>query len=283
MISKRLKNALLSFTVAATMAATLLSPISAKAEVLQTQQMQSATTLLMGAPIESSIPSMDESDHDFYSFTMPGSGYVIFSVENMEFVSEHQDGWRMLIYNSAGTELKEYHNPNDSQISKSGRYNFKRGDTLYIRIAPKYPSTVNKTYAISASFTGTTSWESEANDDFSTATYLAAGKARCGTSYIAYDKDYYSFVPKGGTGTRKVKLNFSLATAIKETNGNQDSFEISIFDSTKKEICKTPGNITKNYSISFSVTPGKKYYILVTSHGSNAVDALYKLKIAYKK
>lgn len=251
----------------------IMTPASVSAETLTSQRTQEAICLTADTSIEGSASTQNS---DIYSFTMPGTGYVTFSVKNLEFKSGIQDRNLISIYNSSGINLNTYTNF-DKESFSSGRYNFKSGDILYIEVSAE------KKYSISANFTGMTSWESESNDNFMTATHLSAGKARCGTAYYTYDKDFYTFVAsKNKNGKQAVKLNFSIATANKEKNGILDSYRITVYNTEKHEICHSK-NLSQNYSVSFKVNPGKRYYIMVDPAGSNNIDALYKIKIAYKK
>lgn len=271
---KKNQNKLLAFIIAVTMLISIMPSTVTYADTLSSSQKQVAIPL-SSEPIERSAVSAQGMD--VYSYTMPGAGYVTFSVQNLEYKAVVQDSCLVSVHETTGKNLNSYVKAGE-EILSTGRYNFKSGDVIYITVS------IQKKYSISANFTGTTSWESESNDSFATATHLSAGKARCGTAYYTYDQDFYSFVAsKDKKGKQQVKLNFSIATASKEKNGILDYYRITVYDAAKHEVCSPSKNLSQNYSTTFKVTPGKKYYILVDAAGSNNIDALYKIKVAYKK
>lgn len=225
----------------------------------------------------------NEDDKNMYCYTMPGSGYVQFKVRNLGFDKARKEGWKTTLYDSTMTKIDFFDTDDLTETSYSFRYNFKKGTLIYVEIRNKYSTSKGIDYEITPIFTSTTSWEAENNDGLDRSTYLAMGKARCGTIYKNEDQDYYVFTPKK---RGKVKCSLSLATAIREKNdtgqGMTDYFYFEVLDS-KGETIDSRIFQAKNTSITIDVKPYKKYYLHIYSSNLSALDAMYKVRVAYKK
>ena len=229
------------------------------------------------------VGTCEENQKNSYSFMMPDSGYVQFIIENLDYTDTRFEGWLLTFSNDSMEEFSTFKTDDNQNTSISHRYNFKKRATIYLTIQNKYHTTAGRRYKITPIFTRTTSWESESNDSIETATYLAAGKARCGTIYKYNDNDYYVF---RATRNGEIKCSLSLFPAYQEKEAlNEkltDWFFFEVLDE-KSKMLNQKDYVTQNTSISISVKKGKRYYIRLYSNNQSSIDALYKVRVAYKK
>ena len=62
----------------------------------------------------------------------------------------------------------------------------------------------------------------------------------------------------------------------------KDDYTLELLDKNGEKIAENR-NQSKNMSISFKVKKGKKYFVHVSPPGYYGIDALYKIRVAYKK
>lgn len=257
---------------------------SGTAEAEPNNDIESATPLVAGVTMKGTLSSDDY--RDVYKFVMPATGIVTFKIgvadtKNAEKVdAEIRD--KVLPDGHYDTDLFDTLGVEPGNSRTSVRLNFKKGKVIYL-----YLDSFNAEYNITPQFTATTSWESEGNNSFKDATYLAAGKARYGSLFKKDDKDYYYFTAKKD-GTVKISLSIGegiLQKGEKATEG----YSVGIYNSKEKNL-RINDDIMygyhDNYSRRLSVKKGEKYYILIYSEAqcsTRPVDARYKVRVAYLK
>ena len=219
-----------------------------------------------------------------YEFIMPSSGYVQFQIRNVDYDKQRSEGWKIVFFDSSMNEIDSFQSDDSKEVSTSVRYNLKKGTKIILEVYNKYHTSRDFQYEITPIVTRTTSWEIESNDTPDQATYLAFGKARCGTKYRANDEDYYVFI---ATKNGAVKCSLSIATALKEKKGPEestiDSFRMTVLNSKLTEL-ENGDDVSFNTSLSINVKRGHKYYIKISTNGNvSSIDALYKVRVAYKK
>lgn len=259
---------------------------SGTAEVEPNDDLESATPLVANTTMKGTLDNYNY--RDVFEFKMPATGVVTFKVDSVS--SENSKKITIEIRDKA---IKDGHvNPDsfERHVLKPGesytstRLNFKKGKVIYI-----YMDSFCSEYSTTPQFTATTSWESEGNDSFKDATYLAAGKARYGSLFKKNDRDYYYFTAKKD-GT--VKISLSTGEGILQNGENaKEGYSIGIYDSKKKYL--SINNVIMdgyhdNHSLRLSVKKGAKYYILIYSDVyvnsiSRPVDSRYKVRVAYLK
>lgn len=249
--------------------------------------------------LQPNIPVEGQQKGDtVYSFTMPGKGYVRFQLKNKEY-SGQLIGIHLYLYgkiSASGDLLQEidqsYWNKIDpfEETQNTACLNFSAGTPIYLKVSDSESMEEQGSgikYELTADYYPDSSWESEPNDDIAHATPLAICKARSGTRYYSYDQDYYSFTaPKNGN----IKCSLSIADAEKIRNYDdyyalahmKDDFSLELLDKTGEKLASNY-NQSKNMSISFKVKKGKKYFVHVSPPGYYGIDALYKIRVAYKK
>lgn len=244
-----------------------------------------------------SVEGQQQGD-TIYSFTMPGKGYVRFQLKNKEY-SGQLIGIHLYLYCkiSASGDLSQeidqsYWNKIDpfDETQNTACLNFSAGTTIYLKVSDSESMEEQGRgikYELTADYYPNSSWESEPNDDIAHATPLAIGKARHGTGYYSYDQDFYSFIAtKNGT----IKCSLSIADAEKirqyddyySLKNTSDFISIEILNKAGKKLASNY-NQSKNMSISFKVQKGKKYFVHVSPPRYYGIDALYKIRVAYKK
>lgn len=239
-----------------------------------------------------------EQGNKIFSFTMPGKGYVRFILKNKDF-SEQSSGCSLNLYQERSVSGELSKKIDQSwwvgmgslyETQYTACLNFSPNVPIYLQLS--VPESLTEEgrgvkYELKAEFYPDSSWETEPNDDIAHATPLAIGKARHGTGYYSYDQDFYSFIaPKNGT----IKCSLSIADAEKIRNYDdyyalahmKDDFSLELLDKAGKKIAENR-NQSKNMSISFKVKKGKKYFVHVSPPGYYGIDALYKIRVAYKK
>lgn len=239
-----------------------------------------------------------EQGNKIFSFTMPGKGYVRFILKNKDF-SEQSSGCSLSLYQerSVSGELSKKIDQS-CWVGMGSLYetqytaclNFSPNVPIYLQLSVPESLTEDGRgvkYELKAEFYPDSSWETEPNDDIAHATPLAIGKARHGTGYYSYDQDFYSFIAtKNGT----IKCSLSIADAEKirqyddyySLKNTSDFISIEILNKAGKKLASNY-NQSKNMSISFKVQKGKKYFVHVSPPRYYGIDALYKIRVAYKK
>ena len=248
--------------------------------------------------LQPNIPVEGQQKGDtVYSFTMPGKGYVRFHLKNEEHSKQSGGNLDVFLHRSETGELSQEINQffwqgmgsyQETQITEC--FNFAPGTTLYIKVS-NYESLEEPgrglKYELTTEYCSDSSWESEPNDDIAHATSLAIGKARSGTGYSQTDQDFYSFVATKN-GTIKCSLSITDAEKIRKSNDSytldytKDNIGVEILDKNGENLVKTK-YFCKNTSISFKVKKGKKYFVHVSPPRYYGIDALYKIRVAYKK
>lgn len=239
-----------------------------------------------------------EQGNKIFSFTMPGKGYVRFIIKNKDF-SEQSSGCSLNLYQERSVSGELSKKIDQSwwvgmgslyETQYTACLNFSPNVPIYLQLSVPESLTEDGRgvkYELKAEFYSDSSWETEPNDDIAHATPLAIGKARHGTGYYSYDQDFYSFIaPKNGT----IKCSLSIADAEKIRNYDdyyalahmKDDFSLELLDKAGEKLASNY-NQSKNMSISFKVKKGKKYFVHVSPPGYYGIDALYKIRVAYKK
>jgi hypothetical protein len=189
-------------------------------------------------------------DVDYYKYKVDVSGYCSFTFTD---INSRSGDWDFTVYDSTLKEL-ESGRINDAYTYTSKTYNFSKGTILYIKVNNGYNNAVGKEYSLAVNAKNSSSWEQEKNDTYNKAVSLKSNIAKYGTLYYNSDVDYYAFTA-AKSGTVKTAFTFDA-----DNVGN--GWGLVICDSSKKVI-KTVSDVVTNKSISFKVTKGKKYYVVV--------------------
>ena len=151
----------------------------------------------------------DASDKDYYKFTVAANGYVELDFMN-PVLTNNDSKWLVTVYKYADAyDAIHKHTVIGTQgTTELPRIGVTPG-TYYITVEDGYRSygyVNNVEYKIKVDFTATDYWESEFNNEYTTADKIYGGKAYGGYLYDASDVDYYVFkVTQGG----KIDIKFT--------------------------------------------------------------------------
>lgn len=217
-----------------------------------------------------------KDDVDYFSFKTTKNGYTRFKFA-VEEEGDIKNGWNIYFKDGNGNELYSVNGIETDYISR--RFNFKKGTTIYVEVAPQtsFWSPVDIKYSIKPIETEKSTWEIERNDRESKATIITSGKL--GTIYNVNDVDYYKYKAPA-TKTKKVKFTIEDDVAI--SNGwNVTIYKTSI---DRNNIVASQNSITRDTTFKFKAKKGVIYYIVIKAYisygGADIQDVLYKLKIS---
>lgn len=147
--------------------------------------------------INTNVPYTDNlttsSDVNYYKFTTNSDGYISFSFSH-EYVDSTYEYWIVTLYDNQKKSIItwEYTGNTEAEII-SCNMGFPAGE-YYIRVIP-YSSYFfsDQNYSLKVNYTSTSSWETEYNNDFTTADTISPEFSRSGSIMHANDVDYYKF------------------------------------------------------------------------------------------
>ncbi len=168
-------------------------------------------------PVNSTIYGVcsDNGDRDWYKFTLssPAKVNVQFSFDRAD-----EDGyWRVYLYKYEGNG--NYANlDNEIVYVYDGSYTFSSlglpAGTYFIRVSG-YNSACDRQYSATPKCTYVSNWETEFNDDFTTADPLSMGTTRYGVCTDYGDDDWYKFV---------LNSSASVSVSITHTKASVDGY-----------------------------------------------------------
>lgn len=207
-----------------------------------------------------------DDDVDYYKYKVDVTGYYSFIFND----TKAEGGrWRITVYDSSLKELESV--TNDDNTLTTNTYNFKKGTVLYLKVSDSYRAEYHE-YSLKVIAKKSGNWEQEKNNSFKCSIGLKLNTVKYGNLYNEDDVDYYSYT---ATKTGSLKTSFKF-----DADDVGRGWKVTIYDSSKKEI-KTVTDITTDKTISFKVTKGKKYYVVVKSSSSysSPTNITYQLKI----
>jgi len=166
---------------------------------------QTADTIKVNKTYQGAIVST--ADVDWYKFTTSADGYITVDFEH-ELFDNSYDFWYMYIYDATGTKKVV----TDSYYAVKGNANCKTAEigvpagTYYVKIVPRSSyDWSNKTYSICVNFTKNSNWETEFNDDQTTADVIKVNQTYQGAIVSTADVDWYKFTT---TADGYITVNF---------------------------------------------------------------------------
>lgn len=198
------------------------------------------------------------SDKDYYWFETTTAGVVTLTF-NHEYINSPSAYWTVCLLNEdRNTILSKNIQGNQKSVTFT-KLGLPAG-IYYVCVEAYSNSSWNSaTYNFKAAFSASGNWESEYNDDRSTADAISVGRRYYGNIRYSSDSDYYWFHLSKRT---KLKLNFKHASI----KSSQNYWDINIYNS---------GNVNKYYNIKGNKTsttynagylPAGDYYVKVNGY-----------------
>ena len=136
---------------------------------------------------------MEDSDIDYYRFQTNSAGVISLSF-GKGYDSNPNHGWNITLYNSSQNELmsREY-SCNNTETETTCKIGVPAG-IYYIKVRSKnYPYRSDAAYSLKVNYSESSVWESEFNDEVSTADPITVNQTYYGGIMEDSDIDYYRF------------------------------------------------------------------------------------------
>ena len=136
---------------------------------------------------------LTSSDRDWYKVEIPEQGYMQIHFSH-DIVATTNETWRIRVYQFDGVTYYDNCNTYISVPGNQDRSSCYMGvapGTYYIAVEPSNTSSV--TYRLKVDFTEADDWESELNNDYSTANGIEFAEMYNGAIYSGGDRDWYKF------------------------------------------------------------------------------------------
>ena len=254
-------------------------------------------------PVNSTIYGVcsDNSDTDWYKFTLSSPAKV-----NVQFSFDRADevgSWWVYLYKYEG-------NGDDTRLDYKDVYVYDGGytfsslglpaGTYFVKVYNSYGA-YGRQYSVTPKCTYVSNWETEFNDDYTSADPLSMGTTRYGVNPTSYDDDWYKFT-LNSTSSVSVAFTHTKASAdgywyvrLYKYTGSGDYLQV-----TYKNVYVSDGNYTfptqglaagtyfvkvsgngpacgRQYGVTVNYSVGKPGNFRVSSRGSNS------LKLAWNK
>ena len=193
-----------------------------------------ANVLALDTEVQGSL--QNNSDSDWYSFTVPGNGYVYLS-----FAHDYRDSsnsyWFTYLYDQNEKEMVKRSHKGNTLTKEDGPWVGVKAGKYYVKIAKN--NYTDAVYTLAAHYVPSGSFELEWNDTPETANALKTGTAITGALMESDDVDFYSF-------TVKRTDSFSLTFSHDFIDNTSRYWRVYLYDSVMKE--------QKNWSFTGKVT-----------------------------
>ena len=210
---------------------------------------------------------MQYGDTDWYKFKMTEAGYISLNFKH-DYIESSSTYWKAFLYNSEQTELTEYSYDGNQATYTGGNIGIPAG-TYYLKITQSSHS--DKNYNFKINFKASKVWETELNNDYTTADKVSYGKTYYGSLMSWDDQDWYKMeIPSSGTKMIYFKHD--------KVDSSSTYWNVRLYDSDLSEIWNyySSGNET-SYSEKVKLSSGT--YYLKVEHSSHS-DKTYNFQIS---
>lgn len=206
--------------------------------------------------------SVVDGDKDYYRVNASGKGglKLSFSLDNPDEVSSVSYGWNVSLLDSNGDAIKKYENVKSEIQTTDIPYS---AGTYFIFVEPNwsYNTPLDVAYTVRLDEYELPGWESEINNDTSSANGLQVGETKYGNLHEGSDEDYFKIeLPSG---------SYSLtggAESVDTVSSVGDGWDIYLLNSDNKEVVSINA---KGQTDSKSVLlDGGTYYVKVDASWS---------------
>lgn len=215
---------------------------------------------------------MKSSDKDWYSFTLPSSGYISTTFSH-DYLDKNWKYWRLFLYNSDNLNsaiLERGYLGNELEEVTHYGTGLPAG-TYYIKILDSYFS--EKGYQFKINFTASESWEQEVNNSAESANTIFLDRYYNGNLKTSSDVDWYTFTLND---YQKCSITFSHEYVDK----NLTYWRLKLYSSSNMNsplLDKNyKGNVTGEISDQLYLSSGT-YYLKIFDSNYSVVP--YKIKV----
>ena len=253
---------------------------SAYWEIEGNDTFDTATSIKSGKTYYGSM--MGTKDYDYYKIKMEKKGYLKLNIKQ----SSEKSGkiYRVKVYNADKQELFSTEVPGTDADFSTCKLGLGKGN-YYIRIETYISNLYTGNYKLTATATAASDWESESNDDLTSADKMTVGKTIngvCDTNY-ADDYDYYTF-------TMDKQAYVTVSLSHKNLNGSNTAWSVYLYDSKGNKVDRKNSYLSVKQDGTYAETnkiklPKGTYYIRVsaTEYGTGEEYGLTVNKISAKK
>lgn len=215
-----------------------------------------------------------EKDVDLYKVNVTKQGYmqVTLSIGSGTNVDKLGYGWDLIIYDANYKEIKSY-NDIDKNFT-SAVLPFSKG-SYYIKVYQSYYAPIDCTYNLKVTTVENNQWETECNDENTTADSISVNKLYKGTLYQNGDVDWYK-VKTTKTGYFNVKFTVDSSNNLENIG---DGWYISILNANAEEIVTYYTTYTFT-TVNIPYAKGTYYVKIYAKSTSDApVDCIYHVEV----
>ena len=236
--------------------------------VMANNEVSSATSINVNQTYTDNL--VEYGDINWYKFTISGTGYISLDFKH-DYIESSSTYWKAFLYNSEQTELTEYGYEGNRATYTGGNIGIPAG-TYYLKITQSSHS--DKNYNFKINYTTSSVWETEFNDEYTSADVINVNQTYYGSLMQYGDTDWYKFKT---TEAGYISLDFkhdyieSSSTYWKAFLYNSEQTELTEYGYEGNRATYTGGNIG---------IPAGTYYLKITQ--SSHSDKNYNFKINFK-
>ena len=228
---------------------------------------ETATTINVNTSYSDNLT--DSSDVNWYKFTLSDDGAI-----SLEFTHDYLESstsfWKAYLYDSSQNELAGYSFAGNTTTYTQGQIGVPAG-SYYLKIVDSSYSDAN--YNIKINFTQSNGWETEFNDDYSSADSISVNSVYYGSLRTSSDTDWYKF-------TLDADGYISLTFTHDFLESNNSFWKAYLYDSSQNELVNySYKGDTSSYVGEKIAAPTGIYYLKIVD--SSYSDLTYNLKINF--
>ena len=258
---------LLALILMFTMLSTPTHAAAINQEIESNDTANTATSIDAGV-IEGSLSS--ENDVDYYRFDANQDYFTVsFGVSSKNLGADAHEGWNVYIYDSKMTLINSF-----ATTSSHSTVRFSISGIIYIKVLATSTAfdnePTNVIYEISYTTAEDSYWESEYNDNSTSANTISANKTYTGSLHTDDDTDWFKVTSKD-----YFTVTLSQNIILENVNSVDEGWCVTIYDSSKTELSSfstTTSNTSIKYPLSGTI------YVKITAN-STAFD--YEPKNVY--
>lgn len=215
----------------------------------------------------------DYNDVDYYYFTLSDNGKIDIEFEHQ--IQNDSAHWKIELLNADGGDICSFNSELNQMKSSTKNVGIPKGK-YFVRVSSYSSSVFKVPYTLKVIYTKSSAWESEPNDDVSTADILKLNTLINGKLMTYEDEDFYRFTL---TENGKIDLIFE-----HNAESSSDSWKINLLNDNRQELASFESRLNqKTSSLKNIGLPKGTYYIKISSYASSIQDKPYQLTVNYTK
>lgn len=217
--------------------------------------------------------TMSKDDVDWYQFTTQKPGYISLTFKH-DYIDSGSTYWRAHLYDSEQQELVSYSFNGNKTSYTQGKIGVPAG-SYTIKIESGEYDDSDKEYNFKINYTASNVWETEFNNEYTTADKISYGKTYYGDLMYQDDVDWYKFeVPSSGN-----KVFYFKHDAVTESSTTV-YWNLYLYDASMKEIWNHgSAGAETSYSEKIKLSAGTYYLKIMNNHWDYS-DIVYNFQIS---